>query len=279
MKIMKTNHILIALAIIAALSMVSCKNNNKKAQSQEPTQEEVQEMKQALADTVLAQIDEIAERFIDASGKTFRLRSLELTDAEKMVKPDYLLDPSVAATLVTKSQKINAMAFYVTEIGVRMIYDMPLDEVNEVIAKLAADLNYPLDIAYSASDAPLSEKIKANYEVFRESGNLAFFWQSHYAIIIDIIYLFVQNPELYFNKITEEQWQNFRKRIETIDEALAKLAQYDEEIALVWDFKNKNRSFSSKEKRDSIDQSIESAKQFRIANKDKFIARRNALLQ
>jgi len=272
---MKRTLTLFACVAMCCAMMVSCKN----AKTAEPTPEEIQAQKVALADTVLAQIDEIAERFFDASGKTFRLRSLELTDAEKLMKPDYLLDPSVAATLVTKSQKTNALAIYVTEIGVRMMYDMPLDEVNEVIAKLAAELNYPLDIAYSASDAPLSEKIKTNYEVFKENENLAFFWQSHYAIIAEIAYLFAQNPELYFSKITEEQWQNYRKRIGALDEALAKLAPYDDEVALVWEFRNKNKSFSSVEERDRVDQSVESAKQFRIANKEMYVARRNALLQ
>jgi len=70
---MKNTHILIAVAMVAALSMVSCKNN-KKAESQEPTQEEVQEMKQALADSVLAEIDAIAEKLYDASSKSFRLQ-------------------------------------------------------------------------------------------------------------------------------------------------------------------------------------------------------------
>ncbi len=103
------NNILIALAMLAVLTMVSCKNNNKKAQSQDPTQEEVQEMKQALADSVLAEIDAFVDEYIDASSKSFKIRDLELTENEKSVRPDYLLDPSVANNLVTRSQKINAL--------------------------------------------------------------------------------------------------------------------------------------------------------------------------
>jgi len=84
--------------------MVSCKNNNKKTQSKNPSQEEVQEMKQALADSVLAEIDAFADQYSDAASKAFRLQAMELTDDEKQVKPDYLLDPSLVSKFVTKSQ-------------------------------------------------------------------------------------------------------------------------------------------------------------------------------
>jgi len=275
---MKNTHILIAVAMVAALSMVSCKNN-KKTQSQEPTQEEVQEMKQALADSVLAEIDAFVEKNIDASSKKFRLQEMELTDAEKLVKPDYLLDPSTANNLVTRSQKINALAIFVSEQGIRKIYDMPLEETKEVIARLAAEVNHPIDVDLLTSDAAPSEKLKREYEFCKERGELSYFWQFHYALTAETSYILAQNPELFFNKITDEQWQAYIKSLESKFYAINKLAKYDPEMAVLYDFKQQFSVRPSEEERDAVFTSCEGAKNFYIANKDKYIDRRNALLQ
>jgi len=276
---MKKNYILIALAMVAALSMVSCKNNKKSAQTQEPTQEEVQEMKQALADSVLAEIDAFAEEYFDASSKSFKLKMFELTDAEKMIKPDYLLDPSVANNLVTRSQKINALAIFVSEQGIRKIYDMPLEETKEVIVKLAAEVNHPSDVDFLTSDVATSEKMKKEYEICKERGELSYFWQFQHAIVVETSYIMTQNPELFFSKITEEQWQAYNKKTNAHNKAIRELAKYDREMADVLELFNQTRVFSSDEEKTVVNTSIESAKQFRITNKDKFIAHRNALLQ
>ncbi len=275
---MKNTHILIALVLVAALLMVSCRNN-KKIQSQELSQEEVQEMKQALADSVLAQIDTLAEQFLDASSQTFNLKTMELTKAEIIVKPDYLLDPSVASTLVTKSQKINALAIYTIELGIRQLYQMPSNDIEEVIAKLAADVNHPIDTDFLTSDATRSEKIRREYEICKERGDIAYFWQYQYALVTEISYILAQNPELYFRIITGEQWRAYCRLVDFKLNAIKKLAEYDEEMAQILEFRNKYRVSNPNQEKERIDHSIETVYQFHIANKDKFIAKRNALLQ
>jgi len=274
---MKKSYILIALAMVAALSVVSCKCSSNK--SQEPTQEEVQEMKQALADSVLAEIDEIAERYWDAQGKSSIIQSTILTDEQKMIKPDYLLDPSVANTLVTKSQKINALAISVVDIAVCKVYDMPYEELQEAAAKLAADLNVPFDVQFSNGNAPLSEKIKATYNACKERGEVSLFWQFENAGIYETNYIISQSPEVYLGKITDEQWQAFYKARHARLDAVAKLAKYDEEMALLAEFSNNNKVKASIEDKNRKNQSIEFAKHFYSANKDKYATKRNALLQ
>jgi len=276
---MKTNYILIALTMLAALTMVSC-GNNKKAQNQEPTQEEVQEMKQALADSVLAEIDNLAEAFSVSSENSNLIIYFELTENEKMVKPDYLLEPSIANKLVTKSQKVNALGIYLTDMVLMQVYDMPTAEVKEIVAKLAAELNHPVEIdLLTDSEMPVSEKIKIEYEGCKERGELTYFWQFQNAVIAETSYILAQNPELFFSHITEEQWQQYLKRTDEKNKAMRELAKYDEEMATVWEIFSQNLPVSSPEELSKVSASIESEKQFRIANKDKFIARRNALLQ
>jgi len=278
---MKKSYILITMAIIAALSMVSCKNNNnnKKAQSQEPTREEVQEMKQALADTVLAEIDAIADKYLTATLNGIHFGDFELTENEKLIKPDYLLDPSVVSNLVTKTQKVNALAILSVESIIRRLYDMPLDDAKEVVAKLAMDINHPIDIDCYNGKTPRSERIKMEYEKCKEKGDVSYFWQFHYAIYCEMACLLAQDPHLFFSKITEEQYEFFHQRFLHLIKAMETLAQYDEEMATLNEFRNKTRLSSSREEWEKNNSTLESAKQFRIANKDKFIARRNALLQ
>lgn len=271
---MKKFSLFIAFAMLAALTMVSC--NNK---PQEPTQEEIQAQKQALADSVLAEIDAIADEYFIVSENCFQTKGFELTEKEKQIKPDYLLDPAEASKFVTKSQKVNAMAVYLQELAVREIYGMPTQETKEVITKLAAEVNFRFDIDKYDANVPLSERIKANYEYCKENGDLASFWQFEYANIFEINYIIAQNSALFFSKISEEQWKFFCQSKAAGISAIKELAKYDEEMASLLEFRNKYTPFSSDEEREKIDSSIESAKQFREANKDKYIALRNAMLQ
>jgi len=274
---MKKSYIFIALAMVSALSIVSCKCSSKK--SQEPTQEEIQAQKQALADSVLKKIDAFADVFFQASENRFHFRRFELTEQEKLVKPDYLLDPLEADKFVTKSQKVSALAIYIIDMGVREIYDMPTEKAREVIAKFVADLNYPYDIDQRDADIPRSERIKQEYNKCKENGDLAFFWQFQNVVIGEVSYILSQNPELFFSKITEEQLQQFVKWVNEKNKAMRELAKYDADMANVLEF-NKNISFiQSPDEFKKSNATIESSKQFRIANKDKYIARRNAFLQ
>jgi len=156
---------------------------------------------------------------------------------------------------------------------------MPRNDGQEAIAKLVADLNYPFDAEFAVNNNPVSEKIKARYNAFKERGELASFWGFEVAFIAEIDYVMVHNPDLFFSKISEEQWQQYYLRKKARLKALETLAKYDDEVALLLKFRNDYRISSSDQQRESVNQSKESAKQFRIANKDKFIAKRNALLQ
>jgi len=217
--------------------------------------------------------------YINASSKSFGLRVKELTDAEKLIKPDYLLDPAEANNLVTKSQKINALAIYVMELSVRKIYDMPLEETKEAIAKLAIDVNHPIDIDKYDGVTPASELIKVEYEKCKQNGELAYFWQFENAITAETSYILAQNPELFFNKITDEQWQSYYNKLDSKITAVKKMAKFDPEMSVLHDFMQQFSVRPSEEERDAVRSSCEAAKSFIIANKEKYAARRNALLQ
>jgi len=273
---MKKNYLFVAMATLAALTVLGCKNGNK---SQETAQEEIQEQKLEVADSVLAMIDEFEAEFVKQSDNAFRISELlSLTDSEKLLKPDYLLDPSAADNFVTRSQKINALAYYTLECGVRDAYDMPLDEVKEVIAKLSLELNIPIDLEYFKSDAPESEKISSTYELCKQRGDIAAFWQFHCAFIFHTDYIIASNPKLYIPKISEEGLKQFNLRLEYVNDAATALAPYDQEMAALlkeikeWDLLAEPSDW------DEAFATESTTAQFYIVNKQAIIDRRNRML-
>jgi len=227
---------------------------------------------------MLTRIDALFEAYSSASDNSFRMKNILLSDKEKLIKPDYLLDLSVAKTLVNKSQKLFALAIYSEESVIRRAYDMPMEEVKNTMAKLAAEVNY-LDPSDIENDAPVSEWIRKEYEACRVRGELTYFWQFQYALLVEIDYLLAQAPDILFSRISEEKWLYSRARVKYTYEAIQALSEYDEEVAVLYKEIQSKPKYSSIEEFDAANRTIEEAKQFRIANKDKFIARRNALLR
>jgi len=277
---MKRTFQFLTLVAVCCAVMVSCKN----AKTTEPTPEEIQAQKVALADSVLTEIDSFVDEYVMSAENTFFIPNFKLTEKEKMVMPDYLLDPSVAGTLVTKSQKVNALAIYIVDCGIRIIYDMPLEETKEVIAKLAVEINTPIDVNLSTDlEVPASEKIKMEYESCKKRGDLAYFWQFQNAIMVETSFILAQNPDLFFNKIKDEQWQAYINRLKSKKSAVHKLAKFDPEMAVLYDFIQQFSVRSSvkpsAEEIAAICSSCDAAKKYFTANNEQYIVRRNALLQ
>jgi len=276
-----TKSYIIAIAVLlAALSFESCKNINKKqAENKALTAEEVEKAKNEIAQSVLDAVDAIQQEYKQAAQSSFSINQFVLTDKEKLVKPDYLLEPAFAKTLLTRSQKINALGIYFVEYWFRRLYGMPEKEVEQIIVKLATDIGYPLDLEYANSDATISEKIEKEYEACKESGDLAAYWQYRNAVLVETDYLIAQNSRLFFNRITPEQWLSYYMKMTTIINAIKQLSEYDEEMAAVNQMRIKYRVADSDEELFKVNRSTEAAKLFHLENQEKYTAARNALLQ
>lgn len=274
---MRKNYIFIAAAMAAAITIGACKNNNKKAQ--ESALEDIQAQKQEVADSILAQIDTLAALVSDAASKSFKFSNLELSEKEKMIKPDYLLDPSVAGTFVTRLQKINALAYYTVEYGVRLIYDMPVGEADEAIATLASEIGYPIDTELLRSDIPVSEMIRREYKLCKEYGDIETFWKFLCALIFHTDYIIASNPELYIPKITEEGLQQFNLELEYVNNAATSLAPCDEEMAVLlkeikeWDVLVEQSDW------DAAFATGSTTARFYICNKKAIVERRNRMIE
>jgi len=264
---MKTRLSFIAFAMVAALLAVSCKN----IKNSTPTFDEVQAQNQVMADSVMTMLDEFANLYINATEESFEIPQFIITDQEKLVKPDYLLDPSVVNTLTTRSQKVNAMAMLVVSREVRWIYGMPLEDTDAALAKLFAETNFPASAEVSSQyEKKPSDIYREDFEVFKERGELDYFWKFQKAMLFSIHYVIAQNPELFFSKFTQEQWAALYDRLEYTTNACYELAKYDEAFRVT-------PIVTDDEIVKSI-RSIEYAKQFFIENKEAFVNQYNDLI-
>lgn len=277
---MKKYYTFIVLAMATAM-IASCKDNNKKAEeAADATAEVVEAAKTILTDDVLATIDDFAIIYLDESNN-FDVQEFitsGLTEKDKMIKPDYLLDPAQTSGLVTRSQKFAALAILSSERAIRAAYGMPVEKSTEAIVRLCAELNHPLthdDI----SNLKTSDRIRKFYEVCKERGELDYFWKLNSAFMAEFLYLMVCNPDPFLNNLTDEQWASFKKRYDSYLHTVRILANYDEEIASVVNIINETNSISNEEEASGIFDTKESGMQRILQAKDKYIARRNALLE
>ena len=124
-----------------------------------------------------------------------------------------------------------------------------------------------------------SESIRKFYELCREKGELAYFWQLNSAFMSEALFLMVNNSELFLNNLTDEQWSLFKNRYESCLHTVRVLAEYDDEIASVMKILNETNSVCNDDEAAEIFATKESGIQRILESKDKIIARRANLLK
>ena len=154
---------------------------------------------------------------------------MQLTKEEKQVKPDYLLNPAVAEEATTLAEKYRMLAALNVDRQIALLYEMPVEEYDKAITKLAADVNDPsfkvLDNANS-----LYETSGALYDAMNENGRINYFWQIAAAALVEQLYTANQNSEKFLSVFNDETASSVTFRIVLILDAINRLAQYDPDI-------------------------------------------------
>lgn len=274
---MNIRYLIIALATVSMLSATSCGNRNGQKNSI-VTKETVEVQKSVLADSVLAIFDSLADKFADLPG-TDAIMNISLTEKEKLIKPTYLLEPEIANTLVTKQQKINALAIYIIETAIRKAYDMPTDKAVEAIVKLSTELNHPVDIEEAMNfEIPASKKARKIYTTCKERGEISYFWKFDFAFITELQYVIANNPDLFLDKIPDNKWESFVARNKGMTDATRELAKYDGEMNMLDEFIKSNMVAHNIAVDNEMFQNKEMARQTFIEYKLYFFDIRNNLL-
>ena len=129
----------------AAIAFAAC-GGKKSAQAEEATDSLKSFEQQQIEASIKMHMDSIASEL----GKLKTLPFLNegkdgitLTKEEKQVKPDYLLAASVADEATTLTEKYRIMSALSVDKKIAALYEMPVEDYDKAITKLAADINDP----------------------------------------------------------------------------------------------------------------------------------------
>lgn len=225
--------ILLAVAIVA---LPSCKNQkNQPAPAKEEPQLSAQD--KYLPEELKANLESLLESGKKLKNLPFaRVRedgSYTLTDAEKKVKPDYLLNPSVADNAVTLTQQYRAFAMLSSDKLVAELYEMPVDKYEAAISKLMAAIADPgLETLRKDIDAKKSieEATDDFYETEVMSGRISYFWQGLSAALVEQLYFGTRNIDKFMTIFTDETAADVTYNFVLVHENLTRLLKYYPEM-------------------------------------------------
>lgn len=225
----------ILAASFAAIVFAAC--GNKTAQNAESADSVVKSFEQEQVEaSIKMHVDSLASEigklkmvpFLQSDGNG----GIKLTKEELQVKPDYLLDPAVAENAAVLSEKYRLLSALDIDRRTAKLYEMPTEDYDKAITKLAADINDP-SFKVLENEGSVSETTQTLYDEMEKNGRLNYFWQLAASSLVEQLYLANQNSDKYLSTFTDEAAANTTFRVVLILDALKRLAQYDPEIAPV----------------------------------------------
>ena len=223
-----------AVAFVALLASCGGGNNQEATETQEKSFEQEQ-----LEAFVKMQVDSIASEWAKYQDVPF-LASIhqgkfELSDEEKLVKPEYLLETSQLSDLVSLSQKYRALAMLDIDCTIAKAYDMPAEDFESAMAKLVVDIDDSAieDFSENMNEGMAREEaITTLYDTEDENGRINFFWEAMTAAFVEQVYILANHPDNQFtNCFDDDAAAEFCYRFILIQQSLEQLAEYDPNIA------------------------------------------------
>ena len=215
---------------IAAMAFTAC-GGKKSAEVAEQTdsvksfeQEQVEAKIKVELDSLAAALGQLKQLPIVREGN-----QVELTDQEKQVKPDYLLDPAVADNAETLAEKYRTLSALSVDKKIAELYEMPTDEYQKAISKLAADINDP-SFKDIKDEGTIYETTKELYESMEKNGRINYFWQLAATSLVEELYIVNQNTDKFLAAFDDDAAANVTYRIVLLIDAINRLTEYDTEI-------------------------------------------------
>ena len=217
--------------VIAAFAFIACEGN-KGANAPEQNdsiksfeQDQVEQKIKVELDSLAAELGKMKKvPFMTADEN-----GIQLSEQEKQVKPDYLLNPSVAENAITLAQKYRVLSALSVDRAIAAMYDMPVDEYDKAISKLAADVDDPSfkDIEDMSTIYETGEKL---YNDMNANGRINQFWQMVGGALVEQFYAMSQNTDKFLTAFDDESASNITYRIVLLSDAVKRLAGYDSEF-------------------------------------------------
>jgi len=229
----KISVILLALAIIA---MPGCKNQNNKKQAEETTTHEISQKEQLITEDLKINMQNLIESSKQMKAVPFIYStngSVQLSAKEKMVKPDYLIDPACTNDLVTLSQKYRAVSMLSIDKVVAKMYDMPIDDIEAALAKLTVDINDAALKEYSenlAANKGAGETISKFLEDEYNANRANFYWEATAAGLVEQIYVLTQNMDKFLPMFDDQAASDVTYNFVCVHEGISSLVEFYPEM-------------------------------------------------
>lgn len=227
--------------VILALALVmvpSCKNQNNKKVQKEAEKREISEKEQLLTEELKANLQNLAQSAKQLKSIAFIQKkedgSFTLSEKDKLVKPDYLVEPSVVDDLVTLSQKYRCWTMLGVDKMVCELYDMPTTDYEAAITKLTADVNDPAIDKFAGIDWNVDETVKAELDKFVEeeysAGRAPLMWDAVAASLVEQLYVVTRNIDLFMPLFDDQAAADFTYNFVTVHERILDLMEFYPEM-------------------------------------------------
>ena len=218
----------LAIAFVA-IAFAAC-GGKKSAQTEVSADSLKSFEQQQIESSIKMNLDSIASEIGKLKQLPFMQNGvLELTKEEKQVKPDYLINASIADEATTLAEKYRILSALTVDKKIAQLYEMPTEDYDKAIAKLIADINDPSFKAIEDTNT-FYESSTALYDAMNENGRINYFWQIASAALVEQLYDAHQNVDKFLAAFDDDAAANVSFRIILILDAVNRLSEYDPEI-------------------------------------------------
>lgn len=218
---------------IAAVLFAACGGKKAAQTTEEQAAEKSFEQEQLEAsikqnfDSLAAEVAKLKQLPItEKNGK------IVLTEEERQVKPDYLLNPAVAESATGLSDKYRVLSALQVDCEIAKLYDMSTQDYDSQIAKLLVDINDPsFEVMNESSN--IVEGSQVLYDAMNQNGRINYYWQIVASALVEQLYIISHDTDKFLTAFDDETASNVSIRIIIIQEAIKRLAEYDPELELV----------------------------------------------
>lgn len=222
--------ILYAVVALAVVGLASC--GDKKTEQTSSLEDSVvafvqSELKAEMIQELDSLLDEVGKCKAPAFVKT-GTPDVALTEEEKKVKPDYLVNPKSASKATVLSEKYRALTVLRIDRNIAKLYDMDVTEYDNAIGKLFTDINDP---AFKASFEDMEKAdIMALYAAEKEAGRINYVWQCIAASNVEALYIMSQNVDKFTATLDDEAAQAITNRLAHINVSATALVDFDSDF-------------------------------------------------
>ncbi|MBQ7268311.1 MAG: hypothetical protein IJS62_00460 [Bacteroidales bacterium] len=229
----KLTVILLALAVVM---LPSCKNQSKKKAAQEASKTEISQKEKLVTEELKLNLQALSESVSKMKSVPFIYSSngaVKLSPKEKLVKPDYLLNPALVSDLVTLTQKYRAVAMLSVDKAVAELYDMPVKEYEDFTAKVAMDINDAALLEFSESlqaNKGAGDAFSAFYDAEIEANRAPFFWEAAAAGMVEQLFVCTKNLDKFIGMFDDQSASDVTYNFVCVHEGIKSLIEFYPEM-------------------------------------------------